>query len=107
MKRDMELIKKIMLNIENDEPTLEIQGYEKSNIFFHVNLLIDAGYLNGKSVMGNGHIPVDVKIMNITYSGYDFLDLLKDDNKFKVLKDLGKFVSAETLKAVIQNYLSK
>ena len=35
MKRDMELIKKIMLNIENDEPTLEIQGYEQNNIFFH------------------------------------------------------------------------
>ena len=52
--------------------------------------------------MGDGHIPLDVKIINITYSGYDFLDLLKDDDKFKVLKDLGKFVSAETLKAAIQ-----
>ncbi len=52
--------------------------------------------------MRDGHIPLDVKIINITYSGYDFLDLLKDDDKFKVLKDLGKFVSAETLKAAIQ-----
>lgn len=100
MKRDMELIKKIMLNIENDEPTFEIQGYEKNSIFFHQKLLIDAGYLEGKYLL-DGSRPVDVNITNITYHGYDFLDILKDDDKFKVLKDLGKQLSLEVLKTLI------
>lgn len=103
MKRDMDLIRKIMLKIENDEEYSDIQGYEKNNILFHQKLLIDAGYLEGKYIDGSGSIPIDVKIINITYSGYDFLELLKDDNKFTVLKNLGKFVSAEMLKNALAN----
>ncbi len=48
MKRDMELIKIIMLNIENDQPNLAIQGYEEKNILFHKKLLIDVRYTQPK-----------------------------------------------------------
>ena len=52
MKRDMDLIRLILLEIENSEPyeilRLDLCGYEDSEVNYHLELLIAAGLVAGK-----------------------------------------------------------
>jgi hypothetical protein len=113
MRRDMDLIKTIMLKIENNDLANDIDGYSMQEVLFHKKMLIDAGFLVGKSRMSLESSLFEVSavfISGITWEGYNFIDIIKDDNKFKILKDLGKNLSMEAFKTVfnqvIQNMMT-
>jgi len=92
----MDLIKKIMMRIED---------YDKQVVLNHMKMLIDADFLGGISHMNNeGGKPTVgfVHIEDITWQGYDFLELLKNDEKFAFLKDIGKKLSLEALKSAVK-----
>lgn len=97
----MELIKVIMLNVEADNIGSKIDGYTEQEVLFHQKLLIDADFLQGKvhtSLEANRGEVDFVMIKEITWQGYDFLEVLKDDNKFEYIKDIAKKMPLETLK---------
>lgn len=113
MKRDMDLIKRIMLEIESGSFSNTIQGYEEQQVLYHVKLLIDAKFLNGKyydDISTSKPSIAGVIVRDLTWQGHDFLDILKDDSKFKTIKDLGKSLSLEAIKLAlnqaIQNILT-
>jgi len=101
MKRNMDLIKEIMLKVEEESSVYKINGYSKEEINYHTKLLIDSEFIEGKYHYNRQTAKrfVDrVIIHDVTMSGYDFLDILNDDNKFKIIKDLGKNLSMEAIK---------
>ena len=105
MKRDMELIKEIMIRVEEDNFDTNIEGYDKQIVLNHIKMLIDAGFLKGnynKNSEAAKTIVDFVHIEDIPYQGYDFLELLKDDEKFAFLKDIGKKLSLEVLKSTVK-----
>jgi hypothetical protein len=109
MKRDMELIKEIMIRVEEDNFDTNIEGYDKQIVLNHMKMLIDAGFLDGVFHMNTeGRRPVvsNVHIKDITWQGYDFLELLKDDEKFAFLKDIGKKLSFEVLKDAVKTAIT-
>ena len=105
MKRNIELIKIIMLNVEAENIGSKIDGYTEQEVLFHQKLLIDADFLQGKV-----HISLErsrgevdfVVIQEITWQGYDFLELLKDDKKFEYIKDISKKMPLEVIKVGIK-----
>jgi len=60
MKRDMDLIRKILLSIEDHEEdtdltefnNLEKEGHSKSEIYYHIELLNEAGLIDATFLMG-------------------------------------------------------
>lgn len=105
MKRNMDLVKAIMIKAENDDYGVKIEGYDKNEILFHQKLLIDASFLDGTthSNSESGRPVVDaVFVKEITWQGYDFLEVLKDDKKFTYLKDIAKKLPLETIKMGIK-----
>ena len=105
MKRDMDLIKIIMLQAEKGKISTAIEGYRKQEILNHQKLLLDAGFLKGEPYMtreGAQPIVAMVYINEITWQGYDFLELLKDNEKFSYLKDMAKKVPLEAIKSGIK-----
>jgi len=86
MKRDMDLIRYILLQKEAEQP---IVG-EKDVIVYHIGLLQQAGLLD--AVTRNDHLGVisDAWIKSITWEGHDFLDAMRDDTIWKMAKD--KFI---------------
>ncbi len=112
VKRDMDLIKKIMLEIQSESFNNTIQGYEEQQVLYHVKLLINANFVDGRCYDDNSTPKpsiVGVIVRDLTWQGHDFLDVLKDDSKFNTIKDLGKSLSLEAIKSalnqVIQNIL--
>lgn len=76
MKRDMELIKKILLNVEKDEPGAVIDGYGKQDVLNHKAYLIDEEYLDGLPLENTeGSLPVvdRVVIFKLTKKGHDLI----------------------------------
>lgn len=94
MKRNADLIRKILLEIESHDdlsgPTqLDIEGYTPEQITYHIILLDEAGLIVAydKSTFGGTEWSVD----RLTWHGHEFLDAAKNDQHWSKVKDvLGK-----------------
>jgi hypothetical protein len=84
MKRDLDLIRKILLAMEEQEHSfpesdLTIAGYTEEQVGFHIFLLGDAGLAK---VANNTHVgsrSPSAFPLHLTWAGYEFLAAAKDD----------------------------
>ena len=113
MKRDMDLVLKILRSVEDREDAgdvvpVAVEGYTAEQIGFHVWLLVDAGRLKGEDMGGDGDRGYSCYYPRcLTNKGYNFLEVAnkatkdEDDrywNKFKaVVAEKGLSVSVEFL----------
>lgn len=80
MKRDMELIRKIMFKIESDYTgeslrSPEIEGYDKVTVAEHCRLMYEYGLLDEYKPIGADNAPVIFFFVgNLTWAGYDFFE---------------------------------
>lgn len=105
MKRDLDLIRQILLQAEREPPPrgeipdVEIEGRSAEEVTQHVRLLEDAGFVKAGYVMGP-----KASIYEITWQGYDYLDSIRDDSVWKRVKDkmaeVGGTVPLEVVKAL-------
>lgn len=83
MKRDFELIRKILRDVE-DSPALgdstgfHYDGYDENCVNEHIEILIEAGLLDGQvsRFLGGGGA---AHVTRLTWAGHDFLDAMKDE----------------------------
>ena len=97
MKRGMELIRLLLLNLESEEEpnrhkrTLP-SGYDKPTVDYHYALLIEAGLVDGKVVKGNERI-VETYVSRLTWNGHEFLDAARNETGWRhVTHVVGKIV---------------
>lgn len=76
MKRDMELVRKILLFIENENTdyfdTPKIDGYTSEEVSYHIKLLHEEGMVEAEDCSDDDGLNWMVSMM--TMSGHDFLD---------------------------------
>ena len=99
MKRDLDLIRKILLRIEAHDfgfapEEIEIEGYTEEQISFHIFLLGDAGLLKVDENTVIGCTSPSAIPSHLTWAGYEFLESAKDETvwgkaKEKVIKPAG------------------
>lgn len=91
MKRDMDLIREILLQTEQHEngyaPDLEIDGYTSAQIGYHQFLIIDAGLAEGADVTHRGSEGPMGVITHLTSAGHDFLDAARSKTVWQQAKD--------------------
>ena len=82
MKRDMELIRKMILLIEDHPsgwaPDIEIVGYTAQQIGYHSFLIINAGLADGENFTTTGDSAPHFRISNLTSAGHDFADSMRN-----------------------------
>lgn len=94
MKRDMELVRKIMFKIEEDYSgtpirTLQIDGYDMITVAEHCRLMNEHGLIDKYKSFGADNIPVlAFSVGNLTWEGYDFLDKVRQDTVWNKTKDV-------------------
>ncbi len=91
MKRDMSVIRQILLQIEErpNGTMLEIQpidGIEDSVLHGHVELLVQAGYLKATDETAFGMQYTQYLIEGITFEGHEFLDTIRHSGVWNKLK---------------------
>ena len=96
MKRNWDTIREVLIKLEElDAKTGEIQlsdfpkekDYEYS---YNVELLIDAGLINGEMMTNIGRNAQSFMIRSLTWSGHEFLDAIKNDNVWNKTKSTFK-----------------
>ena len=99
MKRDLDLIRKILLALESQEhgffqEPLVIDGHSEEQIGYHVHLLGEAGLLKVGDHTHLQSLSPEAFPVSITWAGHEFIDAAKDESvwakaKAKVLKPAG------------------
>lgn len=112
MKRDMDLIRHILFEIEkSSEPryssSISYGEYTNTEIAYHFELLLNADFAVGSSAMDETGMPFDSSIQYLTWEGHEFLGLCKKDTiwekaKSKVWDTTGS-ISIELLKTCLLN----
>lgn len=83
MKRDMDLIRKILFEIEKSAYTgsyidVDIEGYKRNEVDYHVSLLYEAKLIRGNHNPSREK-PSGVDILSLTWDGHEFLDAARDE----------------------------
>lgn len=117
MKRNMDLIRKILLKIEDSnvgEPLAEIkiEGYESNEIAYNISLLKNAEFIEGEILYEMGSvIPSAYVIFGMTWDGHDFLDACRNEGIWEKAKEklrtIGNDVPIEVIKAVLIEIMKK
>ncbi|MCU0819891.1 MAG: DUF2513 domain-containing protein [Beijerinckiaceae bacterium] len=100
MKRDMDLVRLILLNLEKENTAsglidaLQFKEYSPDQIVEHVNLLRDAGFIKS-SEFSTGIFMIEVE--GIAWNGYEFLDSIRDDATWSKTKEIANKCGGFTL----------
>jgi hypothetical protein len=87
MKRDMELIRLLLLQQETGEAPPELNSYNKELVVYNAALAIGAGLLDGSVVPNESGQPSGACILGLTWAGHDFLDSTRDPKIWKLAKE--------------------
>lgn len=111
MKRDMDLARQILLEVENCEEAiggrgrleLAFDGYTRAQVIYHVELLQEAGLIEAERC---GHLGERIFWpTRLTWNGHEFLDEARLPSRWERAKALvlekGGALSFEMLKAVL------
>ena len=111
MKRDMDLVREILLTIESMETRYEhlnVPDYPVDSVNHHLDLLISAGIVNGEMnwTFGGPATPI---VESLSWEGYDFLDAIRNESIWSKTKDFMKErdlqgIPIELLKAVATDF---
>ena len=110
MKRDMDLCRRILLEVEQWPTTLEpreveIDGYSPDQVDYHAWLLGEEGLIEGLDVTGDGDSVHRYLPKCLTYRGHDFLEHARDDTRWKAAKDQLRSVGGAMTIQMLQNVL--
>ena len=95
MKRDMEFIRELLLAIEAMDNqnchSYQIEfpsPQDISKVNYHLHLLIDAGFIEGKPITTFGEDVPHIWIKRMLWAGHDFLDSTKNESIWQKTKEL-------------------
>lgn len=115
MKRDMELVRKILLKIEEEYRSssiinLRIDGYDMETVAYHCRILNDAGLVSdyeGKYASNELYM---FWVGPLTWDGNDFLDKIRDNSVWHKTKEVitqkGLPLVLDTIKTVANAFIT-
>lgn len=95
MKRDMELIRKLMLTLEDDQSE-DPDGYDNETIAYHKALLIESGMAHG--IVDQTSESLLASTFRLTWNGHEFLDVAHNETGWRsVMKRVATTVGTTSL----------
>jgi hypothetical protein len=92
MKRDFDLIRKIIGEVESQEAfryfqDFKYEDYPANVVNEHIELLIEAGLIEGNVIRFSDGETGHNFIRRLTWAGHDFLESMRDDTIWKRVKE--------------------
>lgn len=111
MKRDMELVREILIFIDEYPHgflprSIRIEGYSDEKIGYHCYLMEQAGLIHARDQTTQADLSPNWVATSMAWKGHEFLDDARDQNSWRQAKEVvGKLGDASF--AVWSNVLSK
>lgn len=104
MKRDMDLVRGILLAIEANESgrapqKLSVDGYTDEQIGYHVLIMMEAGVVVGRESKEIGR-PPNARATRLTWEGHDFLDASREPARWEKAKGVASKVGGVTIEVM-------
>ena len=99
MKRDMDLIREILLYAERQTQRwhagkAQIEGWKSTEVVYNVGLCVDRGFLRAEPLRGSEirlkAVGPDWVVERLTYDGHEFLDNIRNDGIWSQVKSAAK-----------------
>ena len=92
MKRDMDLVRLILLEIEDKYRStaiynLAIEGYDPETVAYHCKILYEAGLISNYKAQYADNEIYAFGVGSLTWDGNDFLEKIRDDSRWKIVKE--------------------
>jgi Hypothetical protein (DUF2513) len=104
MKRDMSLIRLLLLRLERDEE-VELSAYSEDQVIYHSALAVEAGLVDGAIRTDQHGYPNGVASIRLTWKGHDFLDAARNESVWKkatgVVRSKGLSLTFDLLKELL------
>jgi len=104
MKRDMELIRLLLLKVEGEDKT-DLNKYSEAQQVYHMALLIEAELVKGGSQDDADGYPLNATFSRLTWKGHEFLDAARNPSIWNKAMEKMKSVGASLPLPVIQDLL--
>lgn len=104
MKRDMDLVRELLLLIEKEidpaedteSPPAALEGRTHDEIVYHLTIMAEAGFLIGEPALSNAFFTD-----RMTWAGHDFLDGVRDEAAWKKTKDGAQQIGSWTVGVLV------
>ena len=104
MKRDMDLLKLVLLESEGSE-AVDFGDWNEAEISYHRYLAIDAGLARGPAPIWTADGQCHARILSLTWDGHEFLEAARNETIWRqakeTVKDRGGTMTFEVLKALL------
>ena len=116
MKRDMELVRKLLFHLESRtsmkaELTLPIDGYDDVAIRYHLLLLAQAKLIDFEPELTKTGRIIRPHVLGLNWNGHEFLDAVRSEKVWRKLvkyaKDKGGALPFDLLKALAVKLLEQ
>ncbi|RDU94946.1 DUF2513 domain-containing protein [Trinickia dinghuensis] len=115
MKRDMDLIRELMLKLEalsvplteikpidGHEPAVQVDGYTVEQIDYHLLLLEQAGFIHGGGLENFGmRFGPGIGFQSLTWAGHDFLESVRDPDVWDRTKQVASAAGGFTVDLLV------
>lgn len=112
MKRDMDLVRNILLAMEEHPrgfaPGMHFDGYTDKQVGYHVYIMMQAGLLQGIDVTARDSGSPQAQPISLTWQGYEFLEAAREKTRWEKAKDVAAKVGGltfEMFKQLLGNIL--
>lgn len=91
MKRDMDLARKILFEVEKCENPwgpneVEVEGYTHQVVSYHIKLLYQAGLIEAQDASTMGPNGFSWFAGSLTWEGHEFIEAARDENRWTKTK---------------------
>lgn len=114
MERDIDLIRRLLLDLEQNDTNSQITDVEINKLRYHKRLLIEANLAQGSidnTLFSDSNRMPDVTLLRLTWTGHEFIDNYRQDELWNKIKLDLKDASFDTLlklgKEVAESYARK
>jgi Hypothetical protein (DUF2513) len=115
MKRDMDLIRELMLKLEalpvpltelkvldGNAAAVQVDGYTTEQIDYHLLLLEQAGFIHGGGMENFGmRFGPGIGFQSLTWAGHDFLDSVRDPDVWDRTKQVASAAGGFTVDLLV------
>lgn len=107
MKRDMDLVRSLLLQLEEHPhgyppDDIEMDGYSEEEVGYHFLLMVEAGLIEGEEFSTIGSSSPSVIPTRLTWYGHDFLDACRDSKRWKKAQGIFAKLGGVTMDVAIK-----
>lgn len=107
MKRDMDLIRFLLLSFESGANRDDLKRYDENAQVYHMVLLKDAGMIDAVVRTDERGVPNGAIFLRMTWAGHEFLDSIRDEDVWGKIKEHVLKPAASWTLSIIVDYAKR